>query len=191
MRKEKNMSETRGGERKRKRFRWKYEPTRRTVRIINEHGRKHEYTVAEIVNVLKILSARFGGRWFPLANNVEKLGNGTERTGLGTTILMGKPRDTTHAQGASYLGVVMEECGYFAWNRRRRGIAWRLLGRGFSMDSVARRLQQAVMQPLGGGGKAGGKVKDHPAFGLWADRQDLKDVRVHVRRLRRGRFDAV
>ena len=36
----------------------------------------------------------------------------------------------------------------------------------------------------------GGAVK-HPAFGLWADRKDLADVRAHVRRLRKGRFDAL
>ena len=29
-----------------------------------------------------------------------------------------------------------------------------------------------------------------PAFGMWSDRDDLQDVSDHVRRLRRGRFDA-
>ncbi len=29
---------------------------------------------------------------------------------------------------------------------------------------------------------------ENPFVGLWKDREDLKDVRRHVRRLRRGRF---
>jgi hypothetical protein len=29
----------------------------------------------------------------------------------------------------------------------------------------------------------------HPAFGMWKDRADLKDVTAYVRQLRRGRFD--
>jgi antitoxin (DNA-binding transcriptional repressor) of toxin-antitoxin stability system len=35
------------------------------------------------------------------------------------------------------------------------------------------------------------RVQDHVAFGLWATRQGLKDVPAHVRRLRRGRLDAL
>ncbi len=36
-----------------------------------------------------------------------------------------------------------------------------------------------------------GSAKDHPAFGMWADRDDLTDVATHVHRLRRSRFDAL
>ena len=31
-------------------------------------------------------------------------------------------------------------------------------------------------------------VTDHPAFGMWADRDDLNDVDGYVRNLRKGRF---
>lgn len=30
-------------------------------------------------------------------------------------------------------------------------------------------------------------VRDHEAVGMWADREDMKDVEAYVRRLRRGR----
>jgi prevent-host-death family protein len=31
-------------------------------------------------------------------------------------------------------------------------------------------------------------VREHPAFGMWADRADLADVNAYVRGLRKGRF---
>jgi uncharacterized protein (DUF433 family) len=31
-------------------------------------------------------------------------------------------------------------------------------------------------------------VTDQPAFGMWKDREDMKDVAAYVRRLRRGRY---
>jgi antitoxin (DNA-binding transcriptional repressor) of toxin-antitoxin stability system len=33
-----------------------------------------------------------------------------------------------------------------------------------------------------------GQTADHPAFGMWADRNDLIDVDDFVRKLRKGRF---
>jgi hypothetical protein len=33
------------------------------------------------------------------------------------------------------------------------------------------------------------RVVDDPAFGMWADREDMKDVAAYVRNLRKGRFD--
>lgn len=47
----------------------------------------------------------------------------------------------------------------------------------------------AIMRPIGDpGDELCGSAKDHAAFGMWADRDDLKDVAAHVRQLRRGRF---
>jgi hypothetical protein len=34
-------------------------------------------------------------------------------------------------------------------------------------------------------------AKSHPAFGMWKDRKDMKDVAAYVRRLRRGRYDGL
>ena len=30
-------------------------------------------------------------------------------------------------------------------------------------------------------------MKEHPAFGMWAEREDMKDVHAFVRKLRKGR----
>jgi len=53
--------------------------------------------------------------------------HGTERAGVGSTIYGLCPGDTFHAQGASYLGVVLEEAGILQWNGKSRGIAWRFV----------------------------------------------------------------
>jgi hypothetical protein len=135
------MSETRGGKNKRKRFGWEYDPRTMRILIENEDGRRHEFPVQEIEGILRHLQAKFGNAFFPLANNVVKLTNGTERPGLGTKILEQKPGDIHHAQGASYLGVVMEECRYFEWNRKRRGIMWRLIDSDFSIQTIITKLQ--------------------------------------------------
>jgi hypothetical protein len=34
-------------------------------------------------------------------------------------------------------------------------------------------------------------VSEHPAFGLWKDRPEMENVGEAVRKLRRGRFDAL
>jgi len=50
----------------------------------------------------------------------------------------------------------------------------------------------AIMQPIGASGdETASKAADHPAFGLWADRDDSADVAAHVRDLRKGRFDDI
>ena len=35
------------------------------------------------------------------------------------------------------------------------------------------------------------KAAEHPAFGMWADREDLRDPSDYVRQLRKGRFGAL
>ena len=81
----------------------------------------------------------FGSDYFPLANNVEKLTNDNEGRGLGTAILDLNPGKVRHAQGASYIGPVLEEIGYFEWNVKNRGIKWRL--KDFSIDEQELLLQ--------------------------------------------------
>lgn len=41
------------------------------------------YQLDEIVTIMNWLQKEFGTKWFPLANDVQKLGNGTEVAGLG------------------------------------------------------------------------------------------------------------
>ena len=76
--------------------------------------------------IIQWLYENFQMDWFPLANNVELMHRGEERPGLGMAILKGTPHDISHAQGSSYLGVVLEEAGVLEWNGERRGIQWRL-----------------------------------------------------------------
>ena len=137
------MPETRGGRNKRKRFDWHYDPGTARVLIENQDGRQHAFYLHEVESILRDLRAGFGTGFFPLANNVQKLHDGSERLGLGTTILKQRQRDVTHAQGASYLGVVMEECHFFEWNGRRRGITWRLVADDISGEAIAASLQAA------------------------------------------------
>jgi hypothetical protein len=55
------------------------------------------------------------------------------------------------------------------------------------MKASARRgNKQAVITQVGEKRKA--SLVSHPAFGMWKDRTDMKDVSAFVRRLRRGRF---
>ena len=97
-----------------------------TLTIKNERGRIHKYQLDELVSIIEWLHDEFGTGWFPLANNVQKLGNGTEKPGLGVAILNQSPDDIEHAQGSSYLGVILDHCGVFNWNGKRRGIQWRI-----------------------------------------------------------------
>lgn len=119
------MSVTHGG--RAKIFQWQFHNNQ--IIITNQDGRNHLYSVVEIYNIMNWLNHRFNYGWFPLANNVEKLGNGSEIDGLGVAILRQRPRDITHAQGSSYLGVVLEEPGMLEWNGKARGIKWRIIHR--------------------------------------------------------------
>jgi len=66
------------------------------------------------------------------------------------------------------------------------------LSRNESVTVLYRGKPAAVMQPIGeGDAQPTVKAKDHPAFGIWKDRRDVDDVATHVRRLRKGRFDAL
>jgi len=117
------MSVTHGGNFKT--FDWQLDDN--IIDICNENERKHSYRLSEVYEIIKWLEVKFGEDWFPLGNNVALMGRGEEINGLGVAILNLSPNDITHAQGASYLGVVLEEIGLFEWNGAMRGIQWRLI----------------------------------------------------------------
>lgn len=131
---------TRGGPRKAKRFTWRYDPATRAIIIVNERERALVYTLEQVVAALHALKAEFGSREIPLANNVAKVGDGSEQPGFGTVLIRLKPGDTSFAQGASYLGVVLEDLGYLRWNGRHRGIAWHLTDTSVDRVDLERRL---------------------------------------------------
>jgi hypothetical protein len=74
--------------------------------------------------------------------------------------------------------------------RKKSGQIIRALDRNEAVTVYYRGRPKAIMHPIGTEGERGGvKSRDHPAFGLWADRADLADVAAHVRALRKGRSD--
>ena len=133
------MATTHGG--RSRDFDWK---VRNKILVIeSESGMHHEYSLREIFSIIRELRATFGERWIPLANNVEKMYWGTEKPGLGMTIFQNRPGDTMHAQGASYLGVVLERVGIFEWNDQKKGIAWRFRNDVDDVKSLERLLKLA------------------------------------------------
>lgn len=111
-----------------------------TLIIENINNRQDVFGFKELYSILTELYREFGTDWFPLANNVQKMGNGTERPGLGCTILRKQPSDVTHAQAASYLGRIFEDIGLAQWNGKTRGIAWKLLMPPPPLEELAKTL---------------------------------------------------
>ena len=73
--------------------------------------------------------------------------------------------------------------------RKKSGEIRRALERNERVTVFYRGKPKAVMQPAGVRSRQrAAKVKEHPAYGLWVDRRDMKDVPAHVRGLRKGRF---
>ena len=73
--------------------------------------------------------------------------------------------------------------------RKKSGEIIQALNRNESVTVLYRGRPKAIMRPIEGEvGQARMRAKDHPAFGLWADREDTRDVAAHVHRLRRGRY---
>jgi len=76
--------------------------------------------------------------------------------------------------------------------RKRSGDILRALERNEPVTVLYRGHPKAIMHPIRPADEQGGaKAAEHEAFGLWADRDDMQDVAAHVRRMRKGRFDAL
>jgi len=96
-----------------------------SLRIENEKNRMIVYSLQELDQITLRLKDQFAGRFFPLGNNVEKLGNGTEVEGFGT-IVHEITGNITKAQGVSYLGPILTAEGILEWNGKNRGIEFRI-----------------------------------------------------------------
>ena len=75
--------------------------------------------------------------------------------------------------------------------RRRMRDVLRSLDRGEPVTIVHRGRRKGVLYPAGRPAHAAKTVSDHPAFGMWRDRDDLRDVEAAMRRIRKGRLNAV
>lgn len=133
---------TRGGPGKRIHFDWWFDENLKEIKIESEKGRHHSFSLDEILSIIVTIKTEFGTGSFPLANNVAKLGTGTEVRGLGTIILDQSPGDVTHAQGSSYLGPVLEHLGYFVWNGKYKGIKWSLKDLNIDIRDLTKRLTE-------------------------------------------------
>ena len=131
---------THGGARS-KSFSWEWDGA--TLWIRRQNGRLEDFALGELVEILKSLEDQFGSGSFPLANDVEKMWNGTEKPGLGMTILAIRPRDRWHAQASSYLGVVFEQLELATWNGKSRGIEWCLSGAAPTAKDLAASLRES------------------------------------------------
>ncbi len=134
------MSVTHGG--RARNFAWTVEGG--NLLIESESEMRHEYSLHDILTIIRSLRARFGENWIPLANNVEKMYAGTEIPGLGMTLYDQNLGNTTYAQGASYLGVVLEESDILKWNGEKKGIRWRLSNEVDDNDSLRDLLSKKV-----------------------------------------------
>lgn len=75
--------------------------------------------------------------------------------------------------------------------RRKSAAILRAIERNERVTLFYRGRPKATIQPIESGTAPTMSAKDHPAFGMWSDREDMKDVAAYVRSIRRGRFDAV
>ncbi|MFM2090752.1 MAG: hypothetical protein RLZZ127_1241 [Planctomycetota bacterium] len=77
--------------------------------------------------------------------------------------------------------------------RRRMPEVLRALDRQERVTILYRGKPRAVLVPAEGTATATRQagVSSHPAFGMWADRDDLGDVARHVRTLRQARTHAL
>lgn len=72
--------------------------------------------------------------------------------------------------------------------RKKSGEIIKALRRNETVTVYYRGKPAAVMHPITEDPAGEPKVEDQPAFGMWADREDLADVDGYLRRLRKGRF---
>ena len=75
--------------------------------------------------------------------------------------------------------------------RRRMKDILRALDRKEPVTILYRGKEKAVLYPSGTSRGRGGSVSKHPAFGMWKDRDDVRDVGKAVRALRKGRSRAL
>lgn len=73
--------------------------------------------------------------------------------------------------------------------RKKSAEIFRALSRNEKVTVLYRGKPAAVMLPIPAS-KASDDTgaESHPAFGMWADRDDIVDATAHVRKLRGGRF---
>lgn len=73
--------------------------------------------------------------------------------------------------------------------RKKSAEIIRALERNEKITIYYRGKPKAVMLPIAKESETKpAKVEEHPAFGMWVDREDMKDVEGYVRKLRKRRY---
>ena len=72
--------------------------------------------------------------------------------------------------------------------RYRMKEVMRAIDRGETVTVFYRGKQKAKLVPLDQEEKPKMRLKDHPAVGMWKDREDMKDPAAFVRNLRKPRY---
>ena len=76
--------------------------------------------------------------------------------------------------------------------RKKSAEIIRALERNEKITLYYRGRPKAIMLPIGREHRRPvAKAQDDPTFGMWADRDDMKDVAGYVRKLRKGRYSAL
>lgn len=111
-------NKTLGG--KEKTFHWKLNEEY-SLTIIKDGNSKTKYLVSE--EEISLLQMYISNRKLPLANNVQKLANGTEQKGVGTFLYNDLNwNDTTKAQLSSQLASIFVNTNIWEYNGKQRGM---------------------------------------------------------------------
>jgi len=75
--------------------------------------------------------------------------------------------------------------------RRRPGEILRALEQNEPVIISYRGKKKGILYPAPSRKKRKGSVKEHPAFGMWKNRREFKDVEKVMREMRKERFNAL
>ena len=75
--------------------------------------------------------------------------------------------------------------------RRRMSDVMRAIDHNESVTILYRGKEKAVLSPINTRAHSPLSIQEHPAFGMWSDRNDIEDVHDYIRRLRRGRLNVI
>jgi antitoxin (DNA-binding transcriptional repressor) of toxin-antitoxin stability system len=72
--------------------------------------------------------------------------------------------------------------------RRRMGEVLKALDRNEPVTILYRGRPKGILYPMPGPKREERPITEEKIFGMWKDREDMKDVAAYVRRLRQGRL---
>lgn len=136
------FSTTFGG--KAKSFWWRVDENLNILVMRKFNGLKYKnFKLIRKEELQKIDNYMNGKEWVDLANNIEKIGNGTEKDGLGKYLFQSLGWKAGDAQLASHLGVIFTLSGAWSFNGSKKGIQfkknnspWQELLREYYINSV-------------------------------------------------------